>query len=131
MKIYLQPKYVSDFQCDGKICPKNCCKRNWKISIDAETYKKYLRVESPEHELTRHIVKNDEEYFIQQIDGACPFLNSDGLCSIQLERGEENISQICRSYPRQLYKFGGLIERSLTLTCPLAANLVLNPNRRI
>lgn len=131
MKLYLQPKYVSEFQCDGKICPKNCCKRNWKISIDAETYEKYLKFEGVEHELTRNILKNDGEYFIQQIDGSCPFLNSNGLCSIQLERGEENISQICRSYPRQLYKFGGLIERSLTITCPLAANLVLNPNRRI
>ena len=131
MHVYLQPKYVSEFQCNGKICPANCCKRDWKISIDAETYEKYLRVESSEHELTRHIDKVDEEYFMRQENGACPFLNSSGLCSIQLERGEENISQVCRSYPRQLYKFGNLIERSLTLTCPVAAQLVLNPKRRI
>ena len=131
MYVYLQPKYVSEFQCDGKICPANCCKRDWKISIEVETYEKYLRLESSEHELTRHIENIDNEYFMRQENGACPFLNVDGLCSIQLERGEENISQVCRSYPRQLYKLGGLIERSLTLTCPLAAQLVLNAKRRI
>lgn len=129
--VYLQPKYVSEFKCDGKICTANCCKRDWKISIDAETYEKYLRLESSQHELTRHIAQNADEYFIVQENGACPFLNDNGLCSIQLERGEENISQICRSYPRQLYKLGGIIERSLLLTCPLAAKLVLNPKRRI
>ncbi|MBR5914107.1 MAG: flagellin lysine-N-methylase [Selenomonadaceae bacterium] len=129
--VYLQPKYVSEFKCDGKICPKNCCRRNWKISIDEETYEKYLRLESEEHELTRNIFSDGGEFFIKQDGGACPFLNSDGLCSIQLERGEENISQVCRSYPRQLYRFGAMIERSLTLTCPLAARLVLNPNLRI
>ena len=129
--VYLQPKYVADFKCDGKICPKNCCRRNWKISIDAETYEKYLKFESANHELTRHIFSDGDEFFIKQENGVCPFLNSDGLCSIQLERGEENISQICGSYPRQLYRFGAMIERSLTLTCPLAAHLVLNPKKKI
>lgn len=127
---YLQPKYVSEFHCDGKICPANCCRRDWKISVDEETFKKYLQMESDEHELTRHIFFDGGEYLIRH-DGACPFLNADGLCSIQLERGEENISQLCRSYPRQLYNVGGFIERSLTLTCPLAAQLILNPKRRI
>ena len=129
--VYLQPKYVGEFQCDGKICPKNCCKRDWKISIDAQTYEKYLRLESEEHELTRHIFSDDGELFIKQENGACPFLNSDGLCSIQLARGEENISEVCRSYPRQLYRIGAMIERSLTLTCPLAAKLALNSKRHI
>ena len=131
MYVYLQPKYVGKFQCDGKICPANCCRRNWKIEVDAETFDKYLQLESSERELTRHIVSDNVAYFIRQENGACPFLNSQGLCSIQLQRGEENISQLCRSYPRQLYKFGGIIERSLTLTCPLAARLILNSKNRI
>ena len=131
MHVYLQPKYVSKFQCDGKNCPANCCRRNWKIEVDAETFNKYRDIESDERELTRHIVFDNGEYFIKQEGGACPFLNAAGLCSIQLQRGEENISQLCRSYPRQLYKFGGVIERSLTLTCPLAARLILNSKNRI
>ena len=127
--VYLQPKYMENFKCDGRICPANCCKRNWKIEIDVETFNKYAQIESNEHELTRHIFTDDGKFFIRQENGACPFLNNDGLCSIQLERGEENISQICRSYPRQIYKIGGIIERTLTLSCPLAAQLILSGGR--
>jgi len=127
--VYLQPKYMENFKCDGRNCPVNCCRRNWRIEIDAETFNKYAQIESDEHELTRHIFTEDGKFFIRQENGACPFLNNDGLCSIQLERGEENISQICRSYPRQLHKIGGIIERSLTLSCPIAAQLILNGGR--
>ena len=124
--VYLQPKYMEKFKCDGRNCPANCCRRNWRIEIDAETFHKYLQSESAEHELTRHIFSDGDKFFISQENGACPFLNADGLCTIQLERGEENISQICRDYPRQLYKIGALIERSLSLSCPLAAQLILS-----
>ena len=127
--VYLQPKYMENFKCDGRICPANCCKRNWKIEIDVETFNKYAQIESNEHELTRHIFTDDGKFFIRQENGACPFLNNDRLCGIQLERGEENISQICRSYPRQIYKIGGIIERTLTLSCPLAAQLILSGGR--
>lgn len=127
--VYLQPKYMENFKCDGRNCPANCCRRNWKIEIDAETFNKYAQIESDEHELTRHIFTDDGNFFIRQENGACPFLNSDGLCTIQLERGEENISQICRNYPRQLYKIGGIIERSLTLSCPIAAQLILSDEK--
>ena len=127
--VYLQPKYMENFKCDGRNCSANCCRRNWKIEIDAETFNKYAQFESDEHELTRHIFTDDGKFFILQENGACPFLNSDGLCSIQLERGEENISQLCRNYPRQIYKIGGIIERSLTLSCPIAAQLILSGGR--
>ena len=127
--VYLQPKYVENFKCDGRICPANCCRRNWKIEIDVETFNKYAHIESEEHELTRNIFSDDGKFFIRHENGACPFLNDDGLCSIQLERGEENISQICRDFPRQLYKIGAIIERSLTLSCPIAAQLILNGER--
>ena len=127
--VYLQPKYMEKFKCDGGNCPANCCRRNWRIEIDAETFNKYAQIESAEHELTRHIFSDGDKFFIGQENGSCPFLNADGLCTIQLERGEENISQICRSYPRQLYKIGAMIERSLTLSCPIATQLILSGGR--
>ena len=127
--VYLQPKYVENFKCDGRNCPANCCRRNWKIEIDAETFNKYAQIESDAHELTRNIFIDGGKFYISHENGACPFLNADGLCTIQLERGEENISQICRDYPRQLYKIGAIIERSLTLSCPIAAQLILSGGR--
>ena len=129
--VYLQPKYVGKFHCDGKICPANCCMRDWRILIDEETFEKYSKLESAEHEITKHLEKNPEGYgfLIEQTQGACPFMTEDCLCSIQREHGEEFLSQTCLSYPRQLYNFGEIIERTLTPTCPLAAELILNSER--
>ena len=129
--IYLQPKYVSKFQCDGAICPANCCKRDWRILIDEETFEKYKKLESAAHEITKHLEKNPEGagYLIEQAEGGCPLMTENCLCSIQREHGEEFLSQTCLSYPRQLYNFGEIIERTLTPTCPLAAELIFKSSR--
>ena len=129
--IYLQPKYVSKFQCDGAICPANCCKRDWRILIDEETFEKYQKLESAAHEITKHLEKNPEGagYLIEQAEGGCPLMTENCLCSIQREHGEEFLSQTCLSYPRQLYNFGEIIERTLTPTCPLAAELIFKSSR--
>jgi|GEM_PF-1041896 len=131
--IYLQPKYVSKFKCDGKICPANCCKRDWRILIDEETFEKYSKLESAAHEITKHLEKNPEGvgWLIEQVDGSCPFMTENCLCSIQRKHGEEFLSQTCLSYPRQLYNFGEIVERTLTPTCPLAADLILRKEKRL
>jgi len=129
--LYLQPKYVSQFQCDGKICPANCCKRDWRILIDDETFEKYSRLESSAKEITNNLEKNPEGegYLIKQNENGCPLMTSDCLCSLQKNFGEEYLSQTCLSYPRQLCNFGEIIERTLTPTCPLAADLILNAEK--
>ena len=128
---YLQPKYVSKFECDGKKCPANCCCRDWQIIVDDETYEKYSAVESSEKELTKNLSANEEGegFLINHVDGKCPFMTEECLCKIQLEHGEEYLSQTCLSYPRQLVNFGEIVERSLTPTCPLAADLILNSEK--
>lgn len=129
---YLQPNYIGKFKCDGRICPANCCCRDWQIVIDEETFKKYSELESSEHELTKNFSPNKEVegFLINHAQGdPCPFMTKEGLCKIQLEHGEKFLSQTCMSYPRQLVNFGDLIERSLTPTCPLAADLILNSEK--
>ena len=129
--VYLQPKYVGKFHCDGKICPANCCTRDWRILIDIETFEKYSRIESTQHEITKHLEKNPEGegFLIEQNEKGCPFMTEECLCSIQRKFGEEFLSQTCMSYPRQLCNFGEIIERTLTPTCPLAADLIFNSAR--
>lgn len=58
-------------------------------------------------------------------DTSCPFLNKDNLCKLQLEYGEDYLSQTCSTYPRQTYSVGKIFERSMTLTCPVAAEMIL------
>lgn len=127
--VYLQPKYVSNFTCDGKKCTANCCTRHWRIVIDDESYKKYLQLESSAREITKHIEKNSEGdgyLIVQNENNCCPFMTADCLCKIQLEHGEQYLSQTCFGYPRQLVNFADVIERTLTPTCPIAADLFLN-----
>ena len=61
-------------------------------------------------------------------NGACAFLDTDGLCRLQKTHGEEFLPDICDSYPRVSYRFGDYAERSLALTCPVAARLALLPD---
>ena len=65
----------------------------------------------------------------QKEDGGDDFLTEDKLCIIQKTYGEKFLSQTCSSYPRRLFRFGEVIEKSLSPTCPLAAELILNPER--
>ncbi|MBQ4405223.1 MAG: flagellin lysine-N-methylase [Selenomonadaceae bacterium] len=125
--LYFQPEYVSRFKCDGLKCPNNCCERPWVIIIDKKTYEQYSRMEPPEaaKEICSHIEYNEpkEKYFLK--DRPCPFLTKDKLCGIQLEYGENFLSQTCAIYPRTTHNFGKFFERALTLTCPVAAEMVL------
>ncbi|MBQ3443496.1 MAG: flagellin lysine-N-methylase [Selenomonadaceae bacterium] len=126
---YFQPEYVSEFQCDGSKCDARCCK-GWTITIDAATYKKYSRIKpkSKAKEIISRMKFDSEQgmYVIQlKEDTSCPFLTENKLCSLQLEYGEEILSQTCSTYPRRTHKIGNFFERSLTLTCPAAAELIL------
>ena len=129
--LYLQPKYVGKFHCDGKVCPANCCKRDWRILIDYETFAKYQSIESDAHEITSQLEKNPEGegYLIKQGVDGCPFMIEGCYCGIQRKHGEQFLSETCLTYPRQLCNFGEIIERTLTPTCPLAAELILNSKR--
>ena len=148
--LYFQPEYVSRFKCDGSKCLNNCCERYWRIDIDTATYKKYSRLRPKEKakEILSHfkfdpkknlyVVRLDQTFSFENLDGeqkvfsinpdekfSCPFLTEKKLCGLQLEYGEEFLSQTCATYPRITYNFGKFFERSLTLTCPVAAEMIL------
>jgi lysine-N-methylase len=55
---------------------------------------------------------------------ACPFL-AEGWCSIQKKLGEEYLSVMCSMYPRVINVVDDVLQRSLDLSCPEAARIVL------
>lgn len=127
--LYFQPEYVSKFKCDGQTCAAYCCK-NWKIGIDKKTYRKYERIKpkSEADRITNCLVRDKagrDYFFVLDEDGRCPMLTADNWCSIQKNYGEEYLSSTCVSYPRKTYACDGFFERSLTLTCPVAASKIL------
>ncbi|MCR5439585.1 MAG: flagellin lysine-N-methylase [Selenomonas sp.] len=129
----VQLDYVHDFQCDGKLCNAQCCQK-WRIQIDKATYKKYKKIKDSKwrKRICEHIRKNQETGNLQIVldeNDKCPFLGGDLLCIIQKNLGESYLSEVCTSYPRQIYKFQKFMERSLTMSCPVALKLALRNDR--
>ena len=58
-------------------------------------------------------------------DGSCPFFGEDRLCGIQKHHGSGLLSSTCSLYPRSLAVVQGVLEGSLSLSCPEAARQVL------
>ena len=125
MNLYFQPEYVSKFKCDGSKCDAKCCK-HWRVYVDKATYQKYPQ------DVKAHLqFDNNYGLYLIELDdkNVCPFLNADKLCRLQLEHGENFLSKTCATYPRYTFDFGEFFERSLTLSCPVAAEMILfNPN---
>ena len=127
--LYFQPEYVDKFKCDGSKCNARCCK-NWRIDIDAATYKKYskLKPKSMAKEITSRMKFDDKhKAYVMTLNanGFCPMLTENNLCGIQLNYGVSFLSKTCSTYPRHTNAFGKFFERSLTMTCPVAAEMIL------
>jgi lysine-N-methylase len=134
--IVRQPQCFDDFRCIGAECEDTCC-RGWGILVDSETWEKYqgpLDFRIAGNTLSSLVEINpartsSADYAKIRLEGnACPALK-DGLCSIQQVLGEPYIPDLCSTYPRVLHMTGGTIERSLHLSCPEVARLVLSDPR--
>ncbi len=124
MKIF-RPTYVKDFKCDGKACGSRCC-RDWRVVLDEETREKFLRLPADDRQNIFKHVDESARAFKMKNSGACPFLDENFLCKLQLKHGEDFLTAVCQSFPRVTYKLGeGIFSQAMTLTCPVAAILIL------
>lgn len=135
----IQPNYLKNFQCDGKKCGARCC-RDWRIVVDEDAYDKFSELENSGREkIFQHTewVEDEREgvdILVLKLreDGVCSLLGEDCLCKLQKKHGEDYLTAICQSFPRVTYKLDEeIFQQSMTLTCPLAANLILLPNEQI
>ncbi|MED3802742.1 flagellin lysine-N-methylase [Lysinibacillus xylanilyticus] len=133
MKPILIPEYLNHFSCIGSACEDTCC-AGWNITVEKKTYQTYRKVRQPEmaEKLLKYVKRNrkghdDSNYakFILDDNKKCHMMLEDGLCSIHKELGEEFLCNTCAVYPRSLTSVGDVTEKSLTLSCPEAARVVL------
>ena len=117
------PGYYKTFCCSGSQCIDTCC-AGWQISVDSETLRTYLAMPGKMGARLRDSLDGKTGRFHMQ-EGRCPFLNENNLCDLILERGNEALCRTCRRYPRHVEVYGPLRERSLSLSCPEAAKLIL------
>jgi lysine-N-methylase len=124
---------VLDFQCLADRCEDTCCvglrvpvseDRLWQLRTGVKGSPDEARVESL-------LVPNPEgppaeRAFIQmRTDGACPFLDTERLCSLQRRHGEKVLPDPCVTFPRIVWKWGEQVEVAGSLACPEMARLML------
>ncbi len=126
---YVKPHYYDDFKCIADKCPDTCC-AGWQIIIDDESLERYSECE----DLFGSRLKNDidwQEGCFKQYSKRCAMLNEQNLCDLVIEKGEEWLCTTCDRYPRHIEEFDGVREMSLSLSCPVAAEMMLKSQEKV
>ncbi len=121
---YVKPDYYDKFRCIADKCPDTCC-AGWQIVIDEKTLEKYYKDKSTFADRLEEGIDWMEGTFVQK-ERRCSMLNEKNLCDLILEKGEAFLCETCKRYPRHVEEFEGLREWSLSLSCPVAAEMMLN-----
>lgn len=123
MKV-LKPVYYDRFVCIADQCTDTCC-ADWTVEIDKATYNKYKKMKGEFGKKLQANIKrkrkseSDKSYALLCMDEnhMCPFLDKNLLCGIYTNLGEAYMSNVCKRYPRELWKFGEIYERHLFMSC--------------
>ena len=121
---YIKPEIYDSFCCTADQCPDTCC-AGWQIVIDEDTLERYEKVPGAFGKRLHNNIDWEEGCFYQY-HNRCAFLNERNLCDLYLELGEDGFCDTCRRYPRHVEEFEGLREYSLSLSCPVAAEMILS-----
>ncbi|RGD04204.1 flagellar protein FliB [Lachnospiraceae bacterium AM25-11LB] len=120
---YRKPHYYDKFSCTADQCPDTCC-AGWQIVIDENSLEKYSNVSGDFGIRLLNSIDWREGIF-EQYEKRCSFLNAENLCDIYKELGADALCNTCRLYPRHIEEFENLREFSLSLSCPVAAKMIL------
>ena len=121
---YFKPVYFDEFTCVAGGCPDTCC-AGWQIMIDEDSLEKYGEVQGSFGNRLRNSIDWMEGCFYQY-DKRCAFLNEENLCDLYSELGPDALCDTCRLYPRHVEEYEGVREWSLSLSCPIAAGMLLS-----
>jgi lysine-N-methylase len=115
---------MMEFKCISSRCTDSCC-AGWDINIDEDTYNKYINSTGALKGLLEgKFTKNKDEhdsfnhgFMVIKDENRCPFLNSNMLCDIHGDVGEENLCITCKSYPRVFNIVDNVYEKSGLPSC--------------
>ena len=120
---YVKPDFFDTFSCTADKCPDTCC-AGWQIMIDEESLDRYAEVKGAFGKRLKNSIDWEEGAFYQN-NRRCAFLNDQNLCDLYIALGGESLCDTCRKYPRHVEEYEGLREWSLSLSCPVAARMIL------
>ena len=120
-----------NFKCRAGTCKDNCC-IGWEIDIDDDTMAFYDSLTGDmANRLKCGISKEGTPHFITDDRDRCPFLNSNNLCDIIINLGEDKIPYICRNHPRFYTWYEDRVEMGIGLCCPEGARLLLSSDDKL
>lgn len=123
---YRKPYNYSQFKCIADKCPATCCD-GWAIVIDGRTMERYHSLPNKEKQYVLSHVDTEEGVF-KRCGSRCSFLNDRNLCDLYTRLGEKGFCDTCRRYPRHFEEYGNLVEAALSMSCPIAAEMIVaNP----
>ncbi|HML45500.1 MAG TPA: flagellin lysine-N-methylase [Clostridia bacterium] len=126
------PEYYPNFSCKCSQCTCTCCS-TWSIPLSLSEYFKLLSIpcsEALRKQLDRAFriatSPTPDRYAViaPRYDGTCPMLMDDGLCMLQHECGAEELSSICRCYPRCARIVGDQYEAACANSCERTLELL-------
>lgn len=126
---YVKPHYYDAFQCIADKCPDTCC-AGWQIVIDEESLEKYAGSDDAFSDRLKKSIDWQEGAFLQY-NRRCAMLNEENLCDLVTAKGEGWLCKTCDCYPRHTEEFDGVREMSLSLSCPVVAEMILNCEEKI
>ncbi|EJL84651.1 flagellin lysine-N-methylase [Pantoea sp. GM01] len=126
-----EPVFVTAFQCVGSSCREHCC-GGWGITLDKPTVSRYLNSTKIEIKqiAAEHIdvhKKGHANWGVMKLntEGNCAFIDEQKLCKVHKQLGAKALSPTCANYPRAQITSKREVSKTLTLSCPEAARLVL------
>ncbi len=126
MKSYI-PDFYKDFKCTADKCPDTCCK-DWEIVIDELTEARYKTVSGRLGGMLKENIVTDSDgdrIFRLTDKNECPFLDSDRLCMIQKDLGEDALCRTCFAFPKLKFDFTEFAEFALSFACPEAVRAIM------
>lgn len=124
---YIKTDDYDKFKCIADQCPDTCC-AGWQIMIDEDTLERYEAVATDKaDEFCKRMEASVDwqEGAFKQCHGRCAMLNEQNLCDLVSQKGEAWLCETCDRYPRHIEEFDGVREMSLSLSCPVAAQMML------
>lgn len=118
------PDYYDEFECIAGDCEDTCCS-GWQIVVDDDSLEKYRNETGDYREKLHRSIDWKQKTFRQDTEKRCAFLKADNLCEMYQRLGESSLCRTCQSYPRHTEEFENVREISLSISCPVAAKMIL------
>lgn len=130
--------YCSEFECMADKCPETCCQQ-WNVFFSHQDYLNIRKsncseklknvIDSAFVKVNGNNVSEGFDYVVVKFNekGLCPLLDSDGLCMLQKELGEDRLGYVCSTFPRLKTAVGkDTYIYSCNMSCPKVAELLIS-----